>query len=491
MGYHFAAEVATVTATAPSAAPSPGSLVLEGLQSTTHIVIEDEIESDSGTNVLQGADPKLLPAPVSASKRSWYAVAVAIVLVALAAAVAFRPMLPPPTVTRIRQLTHLGTLVHNTKLLTDGPRIYFRAWDGKDRVLRYVSPEGGEVFSVESPFPRMDVNDLSPSGSEFLVVNLADRRRTSYADDDLPSLWRIAVPSGSPRPVGDLRARESSWSPDGRTIACAMGSDLYLVDPDGSNARKLTSLPGEPFYLRWSPDSKRLRFSVADPHRNASILWQVDLVSKAVAPVLPDSMNSNEVLPGGWTPDGRYFFFTALGDGTRNIWAIRETTDLIHRINPKPVPITAGPLTIYLPAPSKDSKSVFAVGEQLRGQLQRYDATAKQFVPYAKGVSGDQVAFSRDGQWMAYVDFPSSALVRSRVDGSERRQLTFPPMRALNPQWSPDGSQIAFQASAQTGAHPKIYLMSPRGGVPVLATSGGAERQIYPSWASDGNSILF
>ena len=489
VGYQFAAEVATVADTSPVPAGPPGSIVLEGVQSTTHIVIEEEIESDAGTSVLPGSHLKALPASPSSAKRRWYIVALAVV--ALAAAVVFRPTLPPPTVTRIRQLTRLGTLVHNTKLLTDGPRIYFRAWDGKDRALRYVSPEGGEVFSVESPFPQMDVDDLSPSGSEFLVVNLADRRRTSYSDDDLPSVWRIAVPSGSPRPVGDLRARESSWSPDGRTIACAMGSDIYLVDPDGSNARKLASLPGDPFYLLWSPDSRRLRFSVADPHRNAVILWQADLASKVVAPVLPDSINSTEVLPGGWTPDGRYFFFTAQGDGIRNVWAIRETKDLIHRINPKPVPITSGPLTFYLPAPSKDSKTVFVVGEQLRGELVRYDATARQFVPYAKGISGDQVAFSRDGQWMVYVDFPSSVLVRSRVDGSERRQLTFPPMRALNPQWSPDGTQIAFQASAQTGAHPKIYLISSSGGPPVLATPEGAERQIYPSWSSDGTSILF
>ncbi|HEY6371686.1 MAG TPA: winged helix-turn-helix domain-containing protein [Candidatus Sulfotelmatobacter sp.] len=489
VGYQFAAEVAIVTDTALVPPSPPGNLVLGGVQSTTHIVIEEEIDSDSGSSALPSSHLKALPAPASSGKRRWYVLALAVV--ALTAAVVFRPVLPPPTVTRIRQLTHLGTLVHNTKLLTDGPRIYFRAWDGKDRVLRYVSPEGGEVFSVDSPFPQIDINDLSPSGSEFLVVNLADRRRTSYSDDDLPSVWRIAVPSGSPRPVGDLRARESSWSPDGRTIACAMGSDIYLVDPDGSNARKLASLPGEPFYLLWSPDSKRLRFSVADPHRNATILWQVDLASKVVAPVLPDSMDSTGVLPGGWTPDGRYFLYTASGDGTRNVWAIRETKDPIHRVNPTPVPITAGPLTFYLPSSSKDGKSVFVVGEQLRGELMRYDATAHQFVPYAKGISGDQVTFSRDGQWMAYVDFPSSALVRSRLDGSARRQLTFPPMRALNPQWSPDGTQIAFQASAQTGAHPQIYLIPSSGGLPVVATPEGAVRQIYPSWASDGNSILF
>jgi len=484
VGYQFTAEVATAIETSPIPLASPRNLLVEGVQSTTHIVIEEEIDADSV------APAKALPAPPASANWRWYAFAI---VLALAVAAVFRPTLRPPTVTRIRQLTQLGTLVHNTKLLTDGPRIYFRAWDGKDRALRYVSPEGGEVFSVDRAFPQIDVDDLSPSGSEFLVVNLADKRRAPSSGDDLPSVWRIAVPSGSPRPVGDLRAREVGWAPDGRTIACAIGSDIYLVEPDGTNARKLATLPGEPFYLLWSPDSQRLRFSVADPHRNTTILWQADLATHAVAPVLPDSITSTGVLPGGWTPDGRYFLYTASGDGTRDVWAIREKKELLHRINSQPVQITAGPLTFYLPAPSKDGKSIFAVGEQLRGQLTRYDSSAHQFVAYANDISADHITFSRDGQWMAYVEFPSSVLVRSRLDGSERRQLTFSPMRALSPQWSPDGTQIAFQGSARAGAHPKIYLISANGGLPSLATpeGSGSDRQTYPSWAADGTSILF
>ena len=37
----------------------------------------------------------------------------------------------------------------------------------------------------------------------------------------------------------------------------------------------------------------------------------------------------------------------------------------------------------------------------------------------------------------------------------------------------------------------KIYLVPASGGVPVLATRDNPQRQTYPSWASDGNSILF
>lgn len=486
MGYQFAAEVATGAANTAIQAGADGALVVQGVESTTRIVFEEEIESDRG---ILGNSPKMLPAPASSDKWRWYALA--LVLVAMGATLAFRPVVPPPRVTRIRQLTHLGTLVHNTKILTDGPRIYFRAWEGKDRVVRYVSPEGGEVFPVDRVFPQMDIEDISPSGSEFLVVNQKDKRSLSPSEEPYPSMWRVPLPSGSPRPLGDLHSRDGSWAPDGSVIAYATGHEIYLINPDGSNARKVATLPDEPFYLVWSPDSKHLRFAIADPRTNSVRLWQADVASNTVRALLPNWPISGRMLPGGWSPDGRYFFYTSMSDGTRNVWAIREQEEMLRRVNPQPIQITAGPLTFYLPTPAKKGKTLFAVGEQLRGQLVRYDAAARQFAPYAQGISADHITFSRDGQWMAYVEFPDGVLVRSHVDGSARRQLTFPPMRAFSPQWSPDGAQIAFQASARPGAHNKIYLVPSSGGVPVLAAPEIRDRQTYPSWAADGGSVLF
>jgi DNA-binding winged helix-turn-helix (wHTH) protein/Tol biopolymer transport system component len=473
-GYSFNAKVRVVA--------QEESLVVES-HSRTRVVIDEETLQDVSESAI--AEEK-----TARSKTQTAVLAAILVLAAAAAAVAFRPIIAPPKVTRIRQITHIGTLVHNTNLVTDGPRIYFRVWEGNDRVIRYVSPDGGEVFPVEKAFPQMDLDDVSPRGSEFLVVNLGDLRRVSNSEDSYPSVWRVPVPAGSPRPVGDLHAYDTRWSPDGRTIACAVGSDLYLVNPDGSNLRKFASLPGAPFYLFWSPDGKRLRFSVAGP-RGGFALWQADLSSNTVQPLFPDWPSSGQGWAGGWTPDGRYFFYTALEDGTRNVWAIREKDEMLRRVSRQPVQITTGPLTFHVPTPSKDGKSVFAVGEQLRGELVRYDVATQQFVPYARGISADHVTFSRDGNWMAYVEFPEGVLVRSRVDGSERQQLTFPPMRVFSPQWSPDGTQIAFHAPAHLGAHNKIYLVSSTGGVPVLVAPESADRQTNPSWASDGSSILF
>jgi Tol biopolymer transport system component len=255
--------------------------------------------------------------------------------------------------------------------------------------------------------------------------------------------------------------------------------------------RDFVSLPGKAIYLQWSPDGKRLRFSVVDARSGDTSLWQADLATASAGPLLPDWPGSRLATSGGWTPDRRYFFFTAVEGGTSNVWALREPEGILRRINSNPIQLTTGPLSFYQPTSSKDGKNIFAVGEQTRGELMRYDVESRSFVPYLQGHSADHVAFSHDGQWVAYIEFPESVLVRSRADGSDRRQLTFGPMRAYNPQWSPDGSRLAFEATSGPGAPRKIYLLPRDGGAPALAAPDRSDRQSYPSWSSRGNSIVF
>ena len=135
--------------------------------------------------------------------------------------------------------------------------------------------------------------------------------------------------------------------------------------------------------------------------------------------MLPGSSNSSRSWPGRWTRDGRYFFFTAWQRGTRNIWALRDKKDILRKNDSRPMQLTEGPLDYFVPTPSSDGKTIYAVGAQPHGQLMRYDAHSREFEPYANGQSIDHVAFSRDGKWMAYVTYPEGTLVRSRIDGSE------------------------------------------------------------------------
>jgi Tol biopolymer transport system component len=85
----------------------------------------------------------------------------------------------------------------------------------------------------------------------------------------------------------------------------------------------------------------------------------------------------------------------------------------------------------------------------------------RQFLPFFPGLSAIEPEFSADGKWMAYISFPDLTLWRSRIDGSERKQLTFAPIKVIWPRISPDGTQIAFSSVGYSS-----YVVNTSGGDP-------------------------
>jgi hypothetical protein len=121
--------------------------------------------------------------------------------------------------------------------------------------------------------------------------------------------------------------------------------------------------------------------------------------------------------------------------------------------------------------------------------LSRYDSKAGQFVTYLSGMSAEFVDVSKDHQWVTYVTFPEQTLWRSRIDGSERLQLTSNPVRAVFPKWSPDGKRIAFFDVAP-GKPWKVLLISSDGGKPEPLLND-SRNEMDPSWSPDGSNIAF
>ena len=130
-----------------------------------------------------------------------------------------------------------------------------------------------------------------------------------------------------------------------------------------------------------------------------------------------------------------------------------------------PTQLTFGPLQFYIEGIATDGKKMLVTGYQSRGELVRYEPSSKQFVPFLGGISAYAVAFSRDGNRVAYVDSLDATLWISRTDGSEKVQLTYPPDLASLPRWSPDGTQIVY-LSHRLGKPWKMFLISRQGGIP-------------------------
>src|SRR5215510_12506355 len=378
----------------------------------------------------------------------------------------------PPKVLGYVPVTHDGLLKKmplpsftlTASLISDGSRVYFMERTGARWGIAQVSSTGGETVAVSTPFHRSIVRDVSPIRSELLVEGY------DSFEDDAP-LWVLPVLGGAPRRLGALLGHAGAWSLDGQQIVYANGSSLYLAKSDGTESRKLVTVAGRPYWPRWSPDGSRLRFTVQDTRTGSDLLWEVSVDGANPHPLLSGWNTPAAESCGSWTPDGRYFVFQSTRDRATHIWAIREQTGLFQRDSQEPVQLTSGPLNYYMPAPSSDGKKLFVVGEQGRGELVRYDTKAQQWGSYLSGISAEHLDFSRDGEWVVYVTYPERTLWRSKVDGRERLQLTYPPLQASLPRWSPDGKQIAFSARAP-GKPWKAYLISAESGSPQQLTPG-------------------
>ncbi len=409
----------------------------------------------------------------------WAGLPAALILLAIGSFRYFAPSAPPKVIGS-RQITSDG--LAKGILATDGIRLYFSEVSGGHYVLSQVSAAGGETVEIPTPFRNVMVQDISKDHSQLLV---AAAEGTHYE----AKLWAIPLPSGSPRPIGNFLASYASWSPDGKQLVYTRDSAIYLANADGSGPRPLVTVEGSPLYPRFSVDGQRIRFTLSEKDRIATAIWEVRTDGKDLHPLLPGWRNPPAECCGQWSPDGRYYFFLSFATTFGDVYAVQDRPGPFRKTPLAPVQLTAGPLQFYSVTPSTDGEKLFVQVTQRRAQFVRYDAKSKQFVPFLPGISATDLAYSPDGQWIAYVTVPEGSLWRSRVDGSERLQLTYPPTRALIPVWSPDGTRILYE-SFVVGENWKAQSVPLVGGPSEDAIPGGLGGVDF-NWTPDSSQMIF
>ncbi len=219
---------------------------------------------------------------------------------------------------------------------------------------------------------------LSPDGTHVAWVQstAASTSKQTYIREISgdASATLVKIPISSERTDFD-----PEWAPDSRTLAVFSSADerkqrqLWSVNADGSDPKKLTSLNGYSARPRWSHNGKQIAFlyiegaggggplmaaptttGVVDTAVHNQRIAVLDVASGQLRQVSPENLH---IYDYDWSPDDKTFIATAApGPGDNNWWIAQIYT--INIANGNATSIYKPSLQVALPRWSPDSKSI-------------------------------------------------------------------------------------------------------------------------------------
>jgi Tol biopolymer transport system component len=239
-------------------------------------------------------------------------------------------------------------------------------------------------------------------------------------------------------------------------IVFTEGVDIWTMNPDGSDARNLTSFGSSgkaACCASWSADGKTLVFAEADSSTAPGQIWMMNADGSNRHKVLndPKFVDNDPSL----SPDG--------------------TTIAFDRC-----PLDSSGCEIF--------------------QMQSDGSGLKPLIRFGPNTDIFDVApvYSPDGKTIAFTSFNRAGLITAiflmNADGSHIRPITPPGLEAWLADWSPDGNAIAFSTRVNYPPNtvtPQIWIMNKDGSGLNQFTFPGAAHDFWPAFAPEGNAIAF
>jgi len=446
---------------------------------------------------------------------------------------------------------------YNASFSADGKWIVFTSERNGSADIYRVHPDGSGLERLTDDPAYDDQGALSPDGKQLAFVS---SRGTGSAD-----IWMLDLKARKARNLTHAPASfRPCWSPDGKWIAFSSDrntslqraagrweqlqeASLYLIRPDGTGLRSLTShgkFAGSP---KWSPDSKRVVFYEMDV-KDTFLARRFALVSATVGTGGQDaaaavsqivSMNvatgarqehssgsglkvspqfvtasrigyfikegphaglaftSGDQGAGGktynpsWSPDGKWVVYQKYSSEARpqrqNLFSQDPKFDLVYS-DPFPAFSQDGKklaLSDKLGSTFPGALTALSVMDADGGNLRRIFQEKDTLVVQSQwSPNGDWIVFGA-GFYFANRSKPAT-LMMARPDGSELRQLTKGPGNSGFPSWSPDGKRIVYRVWGES--EHGLRIINPEDGSSTTLTTG---YDTFPAWSPRRDVIAF
>ena len=417
---------------------------------------------------------------------------------------------------------HAGSaLLSSQQLLSTGPPTRVTSEDdhalfptvARDGALAYSKIDGGDwdIFLQAPGAEAVNLTadstaddwqaEFSPDGTRLVLRSERDGGGLYLMDRNGGGLERLTNVGFNP-----------SWSPDAAEIVYS--STQIIADPTtrpipgelsiirvDTRERRLLYAQADAVQPRWSPDGSRIAFWGFARQGGQRDVWTVSVAGGPAVPVTEDS--ATDWSPA-WSANGAYLYFASDRRGTMDIWRVQinQSTGEVLSI-PQEVTSGASGVRGHIALLPGVRALVFAE-QRLRPAVER-----RRFDPVAGQLVGDpvralgtpvrpfDVAPSPDGRRVAFYarnhagEGPQEPLYVAPSGGDQFIQLTpdSPGARHRGPQWSPDGSRIAFY-SDRTGNY-EIWTVNPDGSGLRQITRDMAANRSGVVWAPNSTRLLY
>jgi Tol biopolymer transport system component len=260
-----------------------------------------------------------------------------------------------------------------------------------------------------------------------------------------------------------------AWSPDGTRIAFETTRDgnreIYAMNADGSGTVNLTSHSGSDYFAVWAPDGTKLAFMtdrvgggvvLLDAGPKLSIDGNIEIFVMNADGTGQTNLSAHDGWDGfpSWSPDGTKIVFQSERDNLTLMLKLVLVEDL--------------------------GEEVYVMNADGSNQTRLSNNPADDVYP-SWSPTGSKIVFQsyRDGNAEIYTMNP---------DGTGQTRVTHNSAVDWMPTWSPNGDFITFLSSRD--GNPEIYRTTAAGtSTSRLTTSSASDWS--PSWSPDGLHLVF
>jgi Tol biopolymer transport system component len=401
-----------------------------------------------------------------------------------------------------------------------------------DDLLQHGTPP---TNLTHDPTAVDDDPDWSPDGTKIAYTSHDLTQRPPNLDYTTAEIYvRAADGTGTPIRLTDNAEEERApnWSHQGDRIAymCHAGGldfEICVMAADGTNQRQLTDNNVGDLSCAWSPNDDRIIFQRVVPGRGNLLRWVTtaegthseDYLVPPEAPTggtfFPDVgvlrvkvdntlaqdrlwQLEQDATPGGL---GSKIVFTRLAEGPESnealdaeIWVMNgdggaqrrlthnTTFDLGAVWSPNGRRIAFSGPQFNSAGRELIAPRIFLIDADGGSETQLTDPSVRAMFPNWSP-NGKQIAFHG-----IYGGAGATEVLVIDADGAEPVNLTNHPSADARADFSPSGQKIAFQSNRDGNA--EIYVMNADGTEPVRLTTNPAADQA-PDWSPDGKQIAF